>query len=85
MLLRSIRDVFSINMDIFHVLDDLSFKSLDETDRKSRPTSVVIETPKRFSIQSPRDSQEIMNRLSVGAVSYTHLDVYKRQIEGRLY
>ena len=66
MLLKSIRDVFSINMDLFHVLDDLSFKSVEDWDKNSRPTSIVIENPKRFSVQSSRDSQDVMNRLSVG-------------------
>ncbi|CDO94138.1 unnamed protein product [Kluyveromyces dobzhanskii CBS 2104] len=74
MLLKSIRDVFSINVDLFHVLDDLTFKSVDDWDRKSRPTSVVIETPKRFSVQSSRDSQDIMNRLSDGV---ENMDFFK--------
>lgn len=74
MLLKSIRDVFSINMDLFHVLDDLTFKSVDDWDKKSRPASVVIETPKRFSVQSSRDSQEVINRLSVGV---ENMDFFK--------
>lgn len=67
-LLKSIRDVFNIDMDLFHVSDDIIFKSVYDIDGKSRPASVVIETPKRMSQQSSvnnstRDSQDI-NRLS---------------------
>ncbi|CCD24258.1 GTPase-activating protein BEM2 NDAI_0C05990 [Naumovozyma dairenensis CBS 421] len=52
MLMKSIRDVLNIDMDVFHISDDLVFKSLFDSAGKSRPVSMVIETPKRFSQQS---------------------------------
>ncbi|KAG0658899.1 hypothetical protein C6P45_002053 [Maudiozyma exigua] len=68
MLMKSIRDMFNIDTDLFHVSDDLVFKSNIEKDIKSRPTSMVLESPRKFSQQSfgnnsSRDSHD-MNRLS---------------------
>lgn len=71
-MLKCIRDAFNIDSDVFHVSDDLVFKSLNDLEATSRPSSVVIETPKRFSQHSssngtmpnPRDSQDASNRLS---------------------
>lgn len=51
-LLKSVRDVFNIDMDVFHISDELVFKSVYDNDGKSRPASMVIETPKRFSQHS---------------------------------
>ncbi|CAR30334.1 GTPase-activating protein BEM2 [Lachancea thermotolerans CBS 6340] len=66
-LLKLIRDAFNIDMDMFHISDDIIFKAADDVDGRSRPASVVIETPKRMSqhssITAARDSQDI-NRLS---------------------
>ncbi|SCW04310.1 LAFE_0H10726g1_1 [Lachancea fermentati] len=66
-LLKSIRDAFNIDMDLFHVSDDITFKSVFDIDGKSRPASVVIETHTRVSqnssINSLRDSQDL-TRLS---------------------
>ncbi|QID84690.1 rho GTPase-activating protein [Saccharomyces pastorianus] len=76
-LLKSVRDVFNIDMDVFHISDDLVFKSVYDNDGKSRPASMVIETPKRFSQhssmiinntatsnQTVRDSMDTTGRLS---------------------
>ncbi|CAI4060603.1 GTPase-activating protein BEM2 SKDI_05G2360 [Saccharomyces kudriavzevii IFO 1802] len=76
-LLKSVRDVFNIDMDVFHISDDLVFKSVYDSDGKSRPASMVIETPKRFSQRSSmiinnsaasnqkmRDSMDTAGRLS---------------------
>ena len=67
-LMKSIRDMFNIDTDLFHVSDDIVFKSNVEKDIKSRPTSMVLESPRKFSQQSfgnnlTRDSHD-MNRLS---------------------
>ncbi|CAB4255516.1 similar to Saccharomyces cerevisiae YER155C BEM2 Rho GTPase activating protein (RhoGAP) involved in the control of cytoskeleton organization and cellular morphogenesis [Maudiozyma barnettii] len=67
-LMKSIRDMFNIDTDLFHVTDDLVFKSNIEKAVKSRPTSIVVESPRKFSQQSfgnnsSRDSHD-MNRLS---------------------
>ncbi|SMN21685.1 similar to Saccharomyces cerevisiae YER155C BEM2 Rho GTPase activating protein (RhoGAP) involved in the control of cytoskeleton organization and cellular morphogenesis [Maudiozyma saulgeensis] len=67
-LMKSIRDMFNIDTDLFHVTDDLVFKSNIEKAVKSRPTSIVLESPRKFSQQSfgnntSRDSHD-MNRLS---------------------
>ena len=67
-LMKSIRDMFNIDTDLFHVSDDLVFKSNVEKDIKSRPTSMVLESPRKFSQQSfgnnsSRDSHDL-NRLS---------------------
>ncbi|CEP63049.1 GTPase-activating protein BEM2 LALA0_S07e01266g [Lachancea lanzarotensis] len=66
-LLKLIRDAFNIDMDMFHVSDDVVFKAVDDIDGRSRPASVVIETPKRLSqhssINTTRDSQDL-TRLS---------------------
>ncbi|SCU83732.1 LAME_0C06348g1_1 [Lachancea meyersii CBS 8951] len=62
-LLKLIRDAFNIDMDMFHVSDDIVFKAVDDIDGRSRPASVVIETPKRLSqhssINTGRDSQDL--------------------------
>ncbi|AJU43911.1 CDN_1a_G0016060.mRNA.1.CDS.1 [Saccharomyces cerevisiae] len=76
-LLKSVRDVFNIDMDVFHISDELVFKSVYDNDGKSRPASMVIETPKRFSQhssmlinnsatpnQKTRDSLDTTGRLS---------------------
>lgn len=71
-LLKCIRDAFNIDSDVFHVSDDLIFKSVNDLEATSRPSSVVIETPKRFSqhssgngnLSNTRDSQDATNRLS---------------------
>lgn len=71
-MLKCIRDAFNIDSDIFHVSDDLVFKSLNDFEATSRPSSVVVETPKRFSQHSSgninmtnaRDSQDGSTRLS---------------------
>lgn len=71
-MLKCIRDAFNIESDIFHVSDDLIFKSLTDMEARSPTTSVVIETPKRFSQQSSnngtlaglQDSHDSSNRLS---------------------
>ena len=48
-LMKSIRDMFNIDMNIFHISDDLIFKSIDDSEVKSRTTSMVIESTKRLS------------------------------------
>ncbi|SCU78232.1 LADA_0A04566g1_1 [Lachancea dasiensis] len=62
-LLKLIRDAFNIDMDMFHISDGIIFKSANEIEGRSRPASVVIETPKRLSQHSSfnamRDSQDI--------------------------
>ncbi|SCU99734.1 LANO_0F03400g1_1 [Lachancea nothofagi CBS 11611] len=62
-LLKLIRDAFNIDMDMFHVSDEIVFKAVNDIDGRSRPASVVIETPKRLSqhssINTGRDSQDI--------------------------
>ncbi|SCV03925.1 LAMI_0H12046g1_1 [Lachancea mirantina] len=62
-LLKSIRDAFNIDMNMFHVSDDMIFKSVFDLDGKSRPASIVVETPKRMSQNSSfnnfRDSQDL--------------------------
>ncbi|QLQ82075.1 hypothetical protein HG537_0G03300 [Torulaspora globosa] len=71
-MLKCIRDAFNVDSDIFHVADDLIFKSLNDFDVNSRPSSMVIETPKRFSQQSSnngnhsnqRDIEDTPSRLS---------------------
>lgn len=69
-MLKCIRDAFNIDSDIFHVSDDIIFKSMNDFEIKSPPASIVIETPKRFSqhsnttLSGMRDSQENSNRLS---------------------
>lgn len=66
-LLKLIRDAFNIDMDMFHISEDIVFKAVNDIDGRSRPASVVIETPKRMSqhssITAGRDSQDI-TRLS---------------------
>ncbi|KAH3666714.1 hypothetical protein WICMUC_005531 [Wickerhamomyces mucosus] len=69
-LLKSVRDIFNIGADVFHVDDDLIFKALsnDNELKKSRPASVVLENPssKRLSqISNNRLSQQLSNRVSV--------------------
>lgn len=51
-LMKSIRDMFNIDTNLFHVSDDLVFKSSNEEKIISRPASVVLESPRRFSQQS---------------------------------
>lgn len=71
-MLKCIRDAFNVDSDLFRVSDDLIFKSLNDLDVNSRPSSLVIETPKRFSQQSlnngnqssQRDAEDTPNRLS---------------------
>lgn len=71
-MLKCIRDAFNVDSDIFHVGDDLIFKSVNDLDVNSRPSSMVIETPKRFSQQSlsngnlsgQRDADDTPSRLS---------------------
>ncbi|GMM56051.1 GTPase-activating protein [Maudiozyma humilis] len=63
-LMKSIRDVFNIDADLFHISDDLVLKSSIEDNVKSRPASVVLESPRKFSQQSfgnntSRDSRDI--------------------------
>ncbi|CCH41556.1 GTPase-activating protein [Wickerhamomyces ciferrii] len=59
--LKSVRDIFNIGSDVFHIEDDLIFKSLNNGDewKSSRPASVVLENP-----SSKRLSQISNNRLS---------------------
>lgn len=81
-LMKTIRDAFNIDMDLFHVYDNLIFKSVYEKDElKSKPNSVVIETPTRFSsLSSFRNS---FNRDSQGgglfrfSKNIEHLDLFK--------
>ncbi|QLL34954.1 hypothetical protein HG536_0H03290 [Torulaspora globosa] len=61
-MLKCIRDAFNVDSDIFHVADDLIFKSLNDFDVNSRPSSVVIETPKRFSQQSLNNGNHVSQR-----------------------
>ena len=63
-LMKSIRDVFNIDTDLFHISDDLVFKSSIEENIKSRPASVVLESPRKISQQSfvqntSRDSRDV--------------------------
>ncbi|CCF56539.1 hypothetical protein KAFR_0B02410 [Kazachstania africana CBS 2517] len=73
-LMKSIRDVFNIDTDVFHVSDDLIFKSNFVNDSKSSAASLVVESPKRFSqysfngasnknIKSSRDSERFSKSL----------------------
>ncbi|CCK71229.1 GTPase-activating protein BEM2 KNAG_0G01710 [Huiozyma naganishii CBS 8797] len=69
MLMKSIRDVFNIDTDLFNIADDLVFKSTNSVSETSRPVSVVVESPKRFSQQSAsntktRSSQDVSGHLS---------------------
>lgn len=52
LLLTTIRDIFNIDTDLFHISNKLIFKSINEDDTESRPGSLVLETPKRFSLRS---------------------------------
>ena len=78
-LMKSIRDVFNINMDMFHISNDLVFKtSIDTLEASHRPSSFVIESPKRFSQHSlklsSRDSVDTTGRLSK---TLQNLDFFK--------
>lgn len=57
--LKSVRDIFNIGSDVFHIDNDLIFKSLGDDFKHSRPASVVLETP-----SSKRLSQISNHRLS---------------------
>lgn len=78
-LMKSIRDVFNIDMDVFHISNCLIFKTSMETiEHSRRPASVVIESPRRFSQHSPklnlRDSIDTTGRLSK---TLENLDFFK--------
>lgn len=55
-LLKSIRDAFNVDLDVFHVSEDMVFKSIIPNQGKSRPSSIVVDTPKRFSQYSATNS-----------------------------
>lgn len=79
LLMKSIRDMFNINMDMFHISNDLVFKtSVDTIEDLHRPSSVFIESPKRFSQHSlklnSRDSVDTTSRLSK---TLENLDFFK--------
>lgn len=83
--LKSVRDIFNIGSDVFHIDDDLIFKSLNNGDewKSSRPASVVLENP-----SSKRLSQISNNRLSQLSNSNTpsnrvsgHLDLSQTEEE----
>lgn len=63
-LLKSIRDAFNVDLDVFHVGDDLVFKSITTNQGKSRPSSIVIDTPKRFSQYSTSNSSPSTPKLN---------------------
>lgn len=78
-LMKSIRDVFNIDMDVFHISNCLIFKtSMEAIEHSKRPASVVIESPRRFSQHSPklnlRDSIDTTGRLSK---TLENLDFFK--------
>ena len=78
-LMKSIRDMFNINMDMFHISNDLVFKtSVNNIEDSHRLSSVVIESPKRFSRHSlklnSRDSVDTTGRLSK---TLENLDFFK--------
>lgn len=79
MLMKSIRDVFNIDMDLFHISNTLIFKtSMEAAEHATRPASVVLESPRRFSQHSPklnnRDSIDTTGRLSK---TLENLDFFK--------
>lgn len=68
LLMKSIRDVFNINMEFFNISDDLIFKSVIDNER-SRPASVVLESPTKMAEKTKNgsdnhDSLDISGRLS---------------------
>jgi hypothetical protein len=79
-LLKSVRDIFNIGSDVFHVNDSLIFKSLSnggEEWKSSRPVSVVLENPssKRLSkISNHRLSQFSGSNRTSGNYDYSQGD-----------
>ncbi|AAS54634.1 AGR144Cp [Eremothecium gossypii ATCC 10895] len=71
-LLKFIRDMFNVDINVFHISDDVIFKSIRDYEAKSRPTSVVIESPKRLSLLS-----SVSPDVSAVSSALENLDLFK--------
>ncbi|EDO18680.1 hypothetical protein Kpol_1055p35 [Vanderwaltozyma polyspora DSM 70294] len=83
-MMRSIRDILNIDMDLFHISNDLIFKSTDDNEVTSRPASIVIESAKRFSqlsISNNTDGSTInrdnLDSQSISTKSLENMDFFK--------